>query len=185
MRTMQAGVCSLAVAVLAVACGGGPTGPDSVVGGNGSTATVVFPPGPVGDARNSCPSDAPVLFVSGGQPVNDQWKNEWRVSPIANVTRYYFEFTSRHGHAGDMSRSETTFDTYDLGAGVYSARVRSYCGDIPSGNWSNWVEFSNGIGPAVPTPNPQPPTPNPGPKPEPKPDPCKVHTTGKHKGCKR
>jgi len=148
------------LAAAAVACGQGSnpsslTGPTSV----GSTKLI-------GDLRNSCPSDAPGGFhITSGEQVGLRWKNLVKFEPVANTASYYIELERRTSfndgplaHFGSWTLTVNDFgatayfEQYDLPEGVYRARVRTYCGDAPSGNWSDDVEFSNGNRPYVDPP---------------------------------
>jgi hypothetical protein len=142
------------LAAAAVACGQGSnptslTGPTSV----GSTRLI-------GDLRNSCPSDVPGGFhITSGEQVGTRWKNLVQFEPVANTPQYYVELQRRSTNAGPVvpygswaltasdGVSIAYFEQYDLPEGVYRARIRSFCGATPQGNWSDWVEFVNGDGP--------------------------------------
>ena len=169
------------LALAVVACGQGSS-PSSLTGPSltgGSTAMV-------GDAQNSCPSDAPASFrITSGEQVGDRWKNLVQFEPVAHMMQYYVEIERRAQNdvgvpygswtltVHDMSSTLVNFEQYDLPAGVYSARIRSICGNTPQGNWSGVVEFVNGYGSFGPD---LPPTPPVTPPQEPPSDPCEFLT---------
>lgn len=171
------------LALAVVACGQG-SGPSSLTGPSltgGSTAMV-------GDAQNSCSSDAPGSFrITSGEPVGERWKNLVQFEPVAHLMQYYIELNRRTSPGDvsvpygswsltvhDMSSRLVNFEQYDLPDGVYSARIRSFCGNTPQGNWSDYVVFTNGYGSFGPDMPPPPPPVTP--PQEPPSDPCEFLT---------
>jgi len=151
----------LALAAVACSQGSGPVNPIAP-SSTGSTEMV-------GDARNSCPSDVPGNFyITSGELIGTRWKNYVQFEPVVKTMRYYVELKRRLSDepavafgswtltlSGMPSGLMVNIERYDLPDGIYNARIRSICGDIPQGNWSQWVEFVNGdssFGPNVPPP---------------------------------
>ena len=151
----------LALAAVACSQGSGSTNP---IGPSIAGSTEM-----VGDARNSCPSDAPGNFhITSGELIGTRWKNYVQFEPVVKTMRYYVELKRRLSDepavafgswtltlSGMPSGLMVNIERYDLPDGIYNARIRSICGDTPQGNWSQWVEFVNGdssFGPNVPPP---------------------------------
>jgi hypothetical protein len=165
---------ALALAMLLAACAQSPSSPSPSPSAAGSLDLV-------GDARNSCPSDAPGSFsVSDGELVGARWKNYIRFEPVASsnggfTPQYLVELVRRQPNqgpsvpAGSWTLTVTgagarfsEFERYDLPAGIYGATIRSYCGSVLQGNRSPQVQFVNGdspFGPDVPKPAPVPTAP--------------------------
>ena len=161
------------LAAAAVACSQGAS-PTSLTGPTPGASTAL-----VGDVRNSCPSAAPEGFrITSGELLGTRFKNLVQFEPVANTMRYLVELERRITNSGplapfdtwtltvtDLSSALVNFERYDVPAGVYRARIRSYCFGTPQGNWSKYVEFVNGDGPfgpnVPPPPPPAPPTPDP------------------------